>query len=664
MATSPAVVLSEIQQDTLARLCDTFVPAVARDDDPTGFWGRAASDLGIAGLIAEQLAAAGDETMLEGIRALLDGLHAQGFDDLDAPAREAMLLAMADADVAARGGIGALRGLTTMLFYGLPVPQPDGSVRNPNWEAIGYPGPRQAPPSPDQAPKTIGVTRAAGDDLVLSADVVVVGSGAGGGVIAGTLAQAGKDVVVLEAGGYFNESDFNGLELWAYEHLYRGGGITQTAEGTVAILAGSCMGGGTTVNWTNCLRTRPAVREQWETEFGLEGLTGPDFDRHLDTVWARAGVNDRCSDFNGPTQRLQEACAKAGIAFKTITRNTDPATYDADAAGLLGFGDATGSKQGTMKTWLQDAAEAGTRFFVGCRADTIVVKDGRAAGVEATATGEDGRTTRVVVHAPQVVCAAGALETPALLLRSGIGGPATGDYLRLHPATGVSGIYDAPQRSWWGAPQTALSDEYGDLEDGYGFLIETSLQAPALGSTATPWSSGAGHKELMAKGAESAAFVMLIRDRGYGKVTIDQAGNAVHHYVMADPLDDRNFRRGIAELVRLHDLAGAQEIITYHRHETRWRRDGDESLEAFAQRAHDGPLGPFDHGTFALHQMGSARMGDDPATSVANPWGELHDTPGVWIGDASAFPTASGTNPMITVMALAHRTAEAMRAAR
>lgn len=662
MATSPAVVLSEIQQDVLTRLCDTFVPAVARDDDPTGFWARPASDLGIPGLIADQLAAAGDETMLDGVRALLDGLHAQGFAELDSAGREAMLLAMADADVEARGGLGALRGLTTMLFYGLPVPADDGTVANPNWAAIGYPGPRQAPPSPEQAPKTIGVLRPSDADLTLTADVVVVGSGAGGGVIAGRLAQAGKDVVVLEAGGYFNESDFNGLELWAYEHLYRGGGITQTAEGTVAILAGGCLGGGTVVNWTNCLRTRPAVREQWEREFGLEGLTSADYDRHLDAVWERAGVNDRCSDFNGPTKRLQEACSKAGIAFRTITRNTDPATYDADAAGLLGFGDATGSKQSTLKTWLQDAADAGARFVVGCRADTIITEQGRAAGVRATATGEDGRRTWVEVRAPQVVCAAGALETPALLLRSGIGGPAVGDYLRLHPATGVSGMYGEPQESWWGAPQTALSDEYADLEDGYGFLVETSLQAPALGSTATPWTSGEGHKELMARGAESAAFVMLIRDRGHGRVTIDQAGNAVHSYALTDPLDDRHFRRGIAELVRLHELAGAREIITYHRHETRWRRDGGEPIDAFAERAAAGSLAPFDHGTFALHQMGSARMGTDPATSVAGPWGELHDTPGVWVGDASAFPTASGTNPMITVLALAHRTAEAVRA--
>ena len=144
-------------------------------------------------------------------------------------------------------------------------------------------------------------------------------------------------------------------------------------------------------------------------------------------------------------------------------------------------------------------------------------------------------------------------------------------------------------------------------------------------------------------------------------MTVDRAGNAVHRYHLTDPLDDRIFRQGLVELVHLHDQAGAEEIVTFHRALTRWRRG--EDLAAFKQRVHDGSLAPNEHATFALHQMGSCRMGADPATSVADPWGQLHDTPGVWIGDASAFPSASGTNPMLTTMALARRTAGAIAAA-
>jgi choline dehydrogenase-like flavoprotein len=259
-----------------------------------------------------------------------------------------------------------------------------------------------------------------------------------------------------------------------------------------------------------------------------------------------------------------------------------------------------------------------------------------------------------------VVVAAGALDTPALLLRSGIGGPAAGDYLRLHPATAVIGIYDEPQKAWWGAPQTALSMEYCDLTDGYGYLVETSHASPGVTGTSVPWETGVQHKTDMSRSPISSAMVFLIRDRGHGRVTIDGAGDPVHTYPLSDGLDLAHFRHGLKTMARMHDAAGAREILTLHRKRQHWTRDGGESLEDYARRIHDAPLSPFEHATFSLHHMGSARMGTDPKTSVAGPWGELHDTPGVWIGDASAFPTASGTNPMLTTMALAHRTAEAI----
>jgi len=652
------VVLSEIQRDALAALADTFLPRIDRDDDPTGFWARTASDMGIPTLIEQQLAATASEEELAGLRGLLNALHGMGLADLPQAAREATVNGLMDADPGALAGLSALKGLSLMLFYALPDP----AGRNPNWPAIGYPGPRSAAPSPEVAPKTIAITRPQGADLVLEADVVVVGSGAGGGTIAGTLATAGKDVVVLEAGGYYNEADFNQLELWAYQHLYRGGGVTTTANGQVAIMAGSNLGGGTTVNWTNCLRTSPWVREEWEKVHGLEGLDGADFDRHLDAVFARIDVNDRCSDFNGPTKRLREGCEKLGYSFDVITRNADRETYDADLAGLLGFGDQTGSKQGTMKTYLQDASDAGARTVVNCRVERIITEHGVAVGVEGLYADAEGTVARVVVRAPQVVCAASALDTPGLLLRSGLGGPATGDYLRLHPATVVLGAYDEPQQSWWGAPQTALSHEFARLEDDHGFLVETSHASPGMTAPAVGWETGAQHKEDMSRSASMSGIVFLIRDHGHGRVTVDGQGNPIHQYALTDPLDQRTFRRGLRETVRLHAAAGAGEIVSLHRKPLRWHR-GDGDVDAFADRVAAGPIDPFEQAIFALHQMGSARMGKDPATSVADPWGQLHDTPGVWIGDASAFPSASGTNPMATTMALAHRTAEAILAA-
>src|SRR3954452_14964892 len=570
VTTPVAVVLSELQQATLRRLVDTFAPEVAVDDDPSGFWARRGSDLGVDAAIAQQLSSgAVPEDQVDGLRQLLDALHAQGFDDAPQETREAMLHGFMDSDPGALAGLSGLRALTFLLFYAIPDPS---TGRNPNWDAIGYPGPRAAPPSPEQAPKTIPVTRPASSDLALTADVVVVGSGSGGGVIAGRLASAGHDVVVLEAGGYYNEADFNQLELWAYQNLYRAGGLAQTAEGQIALMTGANLGGGSTVNWTNCLRTYDWVREEWEREHGLEGLAGADYDRHLDAVSARIGVTDRCSDANGPNQRVLDAARKLGIDGRVITRNADPDRYDADLAGLMGFGDVSGAKLGTLKTYLQDAADAGARFVGRCRVERVLMEGGRAAGVEGTYAGEDGTVARVTVRAPQVVVAAGALDTPALLLRSGIGGPACGDYLRLHPATAVGAVYDEPQKGWWGAPQSALSMEFADRGDGFGYLVETSHASPGVTGTAVPWETGRQHKEDMAKGPTTSGLVLLIRDRGHGRVTVDGAGNPVHEYDLADPVDVANFRHGLRQLCLVHEAAGAREILTYHRRRMHWTR--------------------------------------------------------------------------------------------
>ena len=643
--------LTDAQRRTLVTLCDTFVPSIEEADDPHGFWARAASHLGVPEAIEQALAEV-PAKQLTGLREFLDALEAQGLNEASPEAREAIVHGFADAGPDSLAGIHAVKGLTMTLHYALPDL---GTGRNPNWEAIGYPGP---PAVPRQVPKELRVRRPETDELTIEADVCVVGSGAGGGVIAGELAGRGKQVCVLEMGAYLNESDFTGLEIPAYKSLSLNGGPFPTAEGQVSIQAGSSLGGGTTINWTNSLRTHPWVREQWAREHGLEGLDGPEFDRHLDAVLGRLAATDECSDLNGNHQRLKQGCDALGYDFRLTYRNTDPATYDPEAAGFMGFGDVSGSKQSTAKTYLADAQESGAELVADCRAEQIVVEDGRAVGVEAAYLGPDGRTARVVVRAAQVVVACGSIESPALLVRSGIGGAAVGDHLRLHPTGAVIGHYEEGQRPWWGPPQGAISHQFADLEDGYGFLIECPHHTTGLAAAAGAWESGRRHKELMLEWARTASFINLTRDRGHGRVTVDATGMAVPEYRLADEVDVRHFRRGLVEMIRLHEAAGARRIITLARKPTIWERG--EDVEAFIDEVMRGSLAPREHGIFSAHQMGTCRMGTDPQTSVAGPWGELHDTPGVWIGDASAFPTSSGTNPMITIMALAHRTAEAI----
>ena len=646
--------LTETRRGVLAAVCDTVVPAIARVPDPDGFFARKASDLWVPQVI-EYLLPEMPEEQRTSVLALLDTLAGQDFLGCSPRSRERIVreVTCQGADVA--GTIDALRALTLFLFYGLG----DERGQNPNWTTLGYPGPGAPPPVADRplvpyTPET---------DTTLEADVCVVGSGAGGSVMAGVLSEQGLSVVVLEAGGYFDDGDFTQLEIPAYQNLYWRGGPTQTAERNVVLLAGGCLGGGTVVNWTNSLRPTERVREQWEREFGLEGLAGAEFDEHLDAVWERLTVTDRCSQLNRPQQRMKAGAETLGWSFKTVQRNTDERRYSFETAGYLGFGDPTGAKQSTVKTYLQDAYDRGAVLLTRCAAQRILVEGRRARGVEATwADPQSGRRVQVTVRAPQVVVSCGALESPALLLRSGIGGPTVGECLHLHPSTVIVGLYDEDLQAWQGAPQAGLIDEFENTQQDHGFLIETPQYTTALAASALPYANAHSHKQLMSNFRHAAPFIALLRDHGHGRVTIDRDGRAVPRYALTDTLDLHNARRAIEALTRLHAAAGASQVLAAADHDApAWRRG--EDLGAFIARAQRIPLRAGGWKLFSAHQMGTCRMGSNPRTSVADPWGQLHDVAGVWIGDASAFLTATGTNPMITIMALAHRNAQAVAAA-
>ena len=643
-------ILTPDQLQVLRLFCDTIVPAVPHPDDADGFWARRATDVGadrgllatLAALPAEQRAA---------LAGLLEAIGAQGFLTAPQATREQILAGMAAAGPEAAAGIGSLTGLVLLLTYGTT----DERGVNPSWTRFGYPGP--VTPAPPADEPVITPLRPDGD-LELDADVVVVGSGAGGGLIAGRLAAAGARVVVLEAGRQRTEADFHQLELAAYQASYWRGGPTPTADLNVTLMAGSGLGGGTVINWTNCIRTTDRVRRQWADEFGLTDVATGEFDRHLDTVWRELSVTDRCSELNPVHEAMCRGAGELGWSVAPVFRNWDEKRHDPGIAGHLGFGDRSGAKRSTLKVYLEPAVTGhGARVVDGCRVERVLLDRGRAAGVLGRWTSEDGAASAAVtVRAPVVVLAAGALESPGVLLRTGIGGPATGDFLRLHPCTLTMGDYGTDMRAWWGPPHAALVNEFLAAEEGYGFLLESVQYSTGLGASAVPWTGGAAHKEALAGYRDNGSFIGLVRDHGHGRVTLDATGQTVAWYDLTDDLDVRNTHRALDAQIRLHHAAGARGIRVLGRGLPGWA-SGDD-LAAYIAAAQRLPLRAGGATLFSAHQMGTCRMGTDPATSVADPRGELHDTPGVWIGDASAFPTPSGTNPMITVMALAARTAE------
>ena len=649
-----AVELTDAQRRVIGALADTYVAAVPPPDgrDPDGFYARTGSQAG-APVAAEMALGRIDPTLAAGLLMLIDALDQMGFADTPVEGREGILNAVAASSPEAGAGVAGLR--TMMLAFSYSMVDETGT--NPFWRTIGFPAPGTAPALPHQI-----TPEQAADAQPIDADAVVVGSGAGGGVIAAELAAAGKKVIVLEGGDYFDGESALQLEILAAPSVfYRGGGMTTTAEGNVNLWAGATLGGGTTVNWSNCVRPPASLRRTWASQHGVSGVDGAEFDEHLDAVLNRIGANEDASIYNGPHLRMVDAAQKLGWSHRRAMLNLNGRLVESDRGSLLTYGDRTGAKQGTLRTFLVDAVAKDARIFTRTTATRILTRDGRAVGVLASQTRADGSVAQVTINAPIVVAACGALETAALLLRSGIGGPAAGQYLHLHPSILLTGRYDAPQNPWQGPIQSALVDEFADPaakgEDASGILIECIASQVGATAATLPWNGAAEHKRRMASMSHMAALVAIIADHGSGRITIDGGGNAVHHYPADDPRDQAAWYKGLGLLARMHEAAGASEIwpLTPAAPTMTWRRGDD--LDAAIRSWQQVPLGYGGHYLGSAHQMGGARIGTDPLTSVAKPSGELHDVSGVWIGDTSVFPTALGVNPMVTCMAMARRTA-------
>ena len=543
--------------------------------------------------------------------------------------------------------------LSLLAFLG--DTEDDGT--NPVWPEIGYPGPVSTPPA---TPKSIRTTTLDGD-TTLSCDAVVIGSGAGGGVVAAELSAAGKDVIVLEEGGYYNEADFNQLELAMMRKLYYQGGFAATADAAIALIAGGCLGGGTVVNYTTSFRSPDWLREEWANHYGLTAFATDEYTASMDAVYERLGVNAAHNRVSARERVLERGMRKLGWHAAYMPRNVQGCTQDANC-GFCGYGCQSGAKQSTLKTYLLDAYRRRARIVVNCKVDRVLIEDGRAVGVRATVRQPEMPAWSLIVRSRAVVAAAGAIGTPALLQRSGVRSAAIGRWLRLHPGIAVLGVFDETLRPWEGSLQAVYSDEWINLDGRYhGVKLESGPMHPAILAHAIPWRDPTQYRRLMRLLPNMSVLAPLVRDHGGGRVTAKDGAARVDYRLGKDDLAD--IRRGIQAAVQIMEAGGAREIFTGQSAYIAYRPGQRGGIEAFMNEVDRGGYGPGQMGYFSFHQMGSCRMGNDPATSVVGPDHQAHVVKGLFVADGSAFPSASGVNPMITIMAMAHRASRYIAAA-
>ena len=556
------------------------------------------------------------------------------FSALDQPSREAYLLRWADSAIPLRRtAFQAVKRLTLFVAYA----RSSGGT-NPLWAHTGYERPALGP-LPANPPRLVQRANREGD--VIEADAIVVGSGAGGAVAAAELAARGRKVLVLEQGALSTESDFVGDEAQGAARLFWDRQLLATEDLALSVFAGRTVGGGTVVNWSTSLRLPAEIRSEWAS-LGLDGMDR-ELDTHYEAIERRLHIGTDESAHNVPNELLARGLDALGHQWIAIPRNVK----GCGDCGSCGYGCRRGAKQSTLITYLADACASGAEIIANCRVDRVTTSNGRVTGISANVGGVGIRA-----KAPLVVLAGGALGTPALLLRSNLGGKTVGSELHLHPVAPVIGLYDEPVRIWSGVPQAVVSDAFAHLDGAYGFRMEIPSALIGVLSASLPWRSAAEHRALIARAAHASVIIPIVRDRESGRVTVDRRGNTLVHYRVAGQTA-RHAARSIIEAARVHLAAGASQVVTLHTDPLRLSRGDD--VRAFGLEVQRRGIAPNRVGMFSAHQMSTARMGADGRYSVADPDGRIRGVDGLVVADASAFPTASAVNPMLTVMALARR---------
>ncbi len=493
-------------------------------------------------------------------------------------------------------------------------------------------------------------------DVDESCDVCIVGSGAGGAVLAAELAARGLDVVVVEEGGHHTKADFTLQEADAYPMLYQDRGLRATADLAITVLQGRAVGGSTVVNWTTCFRTPSDILAHWESAHGVVGLDSASLAPHFDAVEARLGIAPWSEDLvNANNRVLLRGCRALGWEASLLRRNVRGCVN----SGFCGLGCPVDGKQAMHLTTLPDALGAGARLYANTRVRRLVSEGDRITAIEGEVLDAWDRPTGVTVTLrPKVaVCSGGAINGPALLLRSGLDrNGRLGKRTFLHPVVAMAGFYEDEIRGFYGAPQSVSSHQFIDRGQGrVGYFLEAAPVHPMLASSSFN-QFGAPLGELMAQLSHIGVVIAVHRDgllpgEEGGCVSLRRDGRVRIDYPIGPELVEAMTSAHEA-LARVHLAAGAASVGSLHNDPVRL-----DSLSDLP-RLGEATYGPLEHTIFTAHQMGGCAMGSDPDTSVVDSELRHHHLPNLFVVDGSVLPTSLGVNPSETIYALSHRAAE------
>ncbi len=492
------------------------------------------------------------------------------------------------------------------------------------------------------------------NDLNLTTDFCIIGSGAGGAISAARLTEKGHSVIVLEEGPFVNKETFDQNEKRLLKLLYRFQGGLTTDDASMRILQGRCLGGSTTVNWMTCLRTPDVVLHEWASNFGLEEYLPEYMQKHFDSVEKRLNVHKvPDEEHNAHNRLILEGCKNLGIHAEASSNNSK----DCIGCGYCGMGCSYDAKQDMRLTYLSDALEKGATIYVGTRAERIQYISKEQQVVEAVTLGQQyGVPSRVIkITTRRTIVAGSAIWTPVILQKSKLTkSKVIGKYLHVHPVTLALGLFNHYIDPSYGIPQSTYSKEYWDLDgNGYGFWLEVPPVQPLMAGVNFP-GFGKERRELIKNARKTGVFLVLVRDgankKSSGRVKWTRGRLSIKYKL--SKVDKAHLMKGLEKALEVLFAAGAIETFTMHVQPLRLKSPKD------IPKIHELPNGPNQMALFSAHPTGTARMGKNPRNTVVNERMEMHHYPGVYVMDGSVLPTAPGVNPMITILSCVSRAHE------